>query len=318
MFSIIIPLYNKEKYIAKAIESVLQQTFSRFEIIVVNDGSTDNSLETVERISKLTNQQINLINQPNQGVSAARNNGVKAASFDYIAFLDADDWWHPDFLKSLKELTDDFPDAGIYASAYYTIKNGKSKQSVFGLRNNYKGYLNYFTAYSFAWWMPLTSISVVIPKEIYVKQQGFKESLKFGEDVDLWLRISLASKIAFINKPLAYYNQDVDLKSRALGGKIWNPEHHYIFNLEYLKQEEDNNSELKKLIDGLRVRALLRYYLSGKYQSHTMPELKKVDFKNQPLYFRRIYKYPRFAIKVYFRIKLILSFIKQKLIVLTH
>lgn len=317
MYSVIIPLYNKEKYIAKAIESVLSQTYTSFELIVVNDGSTDQSLKVVKSIPD-TYGRIKIIDHPNSGVSVARNNGVKAASYDYIAFLDADDWWHCDFLKSMKELIDDFPAAGIYASAYYSVKNRKPRLSKFGFDHNYRGYINYFETYSHAWWMPLTSISVVIPKKTFTNLDGFKPSLKFGEDVDLWLRIALTAKVAFINKPLAYYNQDVEKESRALGGKIWKPEHHYVFNLGYLETSEKTNSELKNLLDGLRVRALMRYYLSGKFYKETFLELAKVDFKNQPGYYRRIYRLPRFIVKFYFWSKSIASSIKQQLKYFIH
>ena len=94
MISVVIPLYNKEKYIKRAIESVLNQTFQKFEIIVVNDGSTDKSAEIVQNIK---DPRIRLINQKNAGVSAARNRGIQEAKYEYIAFLDADDFWEKIF-----------------------------------------------------------------------------------------------------------------------------------------------------------------------------------------------------------------------------
>ena len=93
------PLYNKQDYILKCVSSILSQTYSQFELIVINDGSTDNSLSEID---KLTDQRLRIISQANAGVSTARNNGVKEARYDYIAFIDADDWWDKNFLEEMK------------------------------------------------------------------------------------------------------------------------------------------------------------------------------------------------------------------------
>jgi glycosyltransferase involved in cell wall biosynthesis len=323
LFSIIIPLYNKEKHIKKAIDSVLNQSYKRFELIVVNDGSTDRSLEIVEElfqkmhIAENARGKIRIINQPNQGVSAARNNGVKNANSNYIAFLDADDWWDRKFLEEQARLIKLFPEADIYGTGYFRVKNGRLIKSQIGYEDNYSGYIDYFTSYKFKWYMPLTSISVVIPKITFLEQNGFNEQLKFGEDFHLWIRLAISGNVAYINKPLAYYNQDVAVENRAIGEKIWEPDAHYIFNLNFLEKEEKNNPKLKALLDGLRVQALLRYHLSGKFLKETNIELKKVDFSKQNRYYRRIYHYPVFLIKRYFSFKKILSRIKQKIILVS-
>ncbi len=313
MFSVVIPLYNKEKYIAKALNSVIAQSFTDYEIIVVNDGSTDNSLKFVEQISATSDIQINIITQTNQGVSAARNKGVSVAKYDYIAFLDADDWWKVDFLETHSRLLKLYPDAVAYGSGYYIVKNGSLRMSQISYKNDYEGYIDYFDAYTYKWNMPLTSISVVINKKQFVKQNGFNVKLCFGEDFNLWIRLVLSGNIVYANKPLAYYNQDVEINERALGGKIWIPEKHYIFNLDFLKEEEKENPKLKKLLDGLRVRALLRYYLANKYRKETRMELQKVDFKLQNTYFKFIYKSPRLLVVLYFALKNSVYRIVQKL-----
>jgi glycosyltransferase involved in cell wall biosynthesis len=307
----VIPLFNKEKYIQKAIKSVLAQTYTHFELIVVNDGSTD---ESVNIVQQFTDYNIRIINQPNSGVSSARNKGVNKASYDYIVFLDADDWWDLNFLLNMKNLIDNFGDADIFASNYYWVKNDKKRKGQFNLEENYTGYLDYIRAYLFAYYMPLTSISTVIRKTVFLKLNGFKEHLKFGEDFDLWIRIALNYKIAFTNKALAYYNQDVDSNNRALGTKLWKPENHFIFNLAYLEVEEKTNPILKKLLDGLRVRALIRYRLAALYQKETNSILQSVDFSLQPKYYQRIYRWPIAIIRLYFRYKKLGSALKQKLI----
>lgn len=320
MFSIIIPLYNKEKHVKKAIDSVLNQTFRQFELIVVNDGSTDRSLDVVKKLlqslyaNEFLNGKVKIIDQSNRGVSSARNIGVKNAAYEYIAFLDADDWWDKTFLDEQTRLIKSFPGANIYGTGYYRVKNGRNIKSRIGYEDNYSGYIDYFKAYMFKWYMPLTSISVVIPKETYISQRGFNENLKFGEDFHLWIRLAISGKVAYINKPLAYYNQDVEIENRALGEKIWEPESHYIFNLNFFEDEEKKNPKLKTLLDGLRVQALLRYRLSGKYPQETTNELKKVDFTHQTGYYRRLYQYPVVLVKGYFVLKKILSQIKRKLI----
>ena len=313
MFSVVIPLYNKSAYILKAIDSVLNQSFNEFEIVLVDDGSTDDGREKINNYKKKLNLKINIIEQPNLGVSAARNNGVKVALFDYIAFLDADDWWHPDFLLTMKALIQNCPDAGIYGSQYYWVKNGGKRISQNGYIDGYNGYINYFKAYLYAWYMPLTSISTVLKKSVFNELNGFNPNLKFGEDFDLWVRIALKYKIAFVNNALAYYNQDVEPSNRALGySKIQKKESHYIFNLEYLNQEEQQNHLLKQLLDGLRVRALLKYYLTGSYKTETQNILDKIDFSKQPNYYYRLYKYPLVLVKFYLLTKRLGSFFKQK------
>lgn len=115
MISVVIPLYNKEKQIAKTLQTVLNQTYQDFEIVIVNDGSTDGS---VDEVKKFLNPRIRLINQKNGGVSAARNRGIEEAKGEYIAFLDADDLWDIDHLEVLYQLILAYPKNGAYATAY--------------------------------------------------------------------------------------------------------------------------------------------------------------------------------------------------------
>lgn len=98
-YSVVIPLYNKEHYIAGTLRSVLTQTFPDYEVIVVDDGSTDHSLQACKEVRS---DKIRVVQQANQGVSAARNKGIELAAGEYICFLDADDTWHPDYLQISK------------------------------------------------------------------------------------------------------------------------------------------------------------------------------------------------------------------------
>ncbi|MFA6873908.1 MAG: glycosyltransferase family A protein, partial [Bacteroidaceae bacterium] len=121
MISVIIPLYNKERYIKRAICSVLNQSFGNFEIVVINDGSTDNSASIVESID---DTRIKLINQKNTGVSAARNKGIAESKYDFIAFLDADDEWKENHLAIIASLIEKYPLCGVFATSYYFLKKG--------------------------------------------------------------------------------------------------------------------------------------------------------------------------------------------------
>lgn len=312
MFSVIIPLYNKAPYIAKAIESVLGQTFRDFEVIVIDDGSTDQSLEVAKTFE---NKSITIISQPNSGVSTARNNGVKLAKHPYICFLDADDWWHPTFLEEMKRLITDFPDAGIYGSGYYIVKHGQERIAPIGVPQGFeRGIIDYCEVYAKTLCMPLTSISVVIPKHIFDEEEGFKSQLKFGEDFDLWIRIALKHKVILVNKPLAYYNQDVDVNNRGVAvHKTYSPVNHFIFNLDYLYDNEKNNHRLKILLDKLRVYILLKYRMQRAFPKEYNAEIKKVDFSVQPLGVRLQYYLPVWFLKQYYGLKfLVWNIVKGK------
>lgn len=321
MFSVIIPLYNKAPYIEKAIRSVAAQTFREFELIVINDGSTDNSLEVAKNIfDEISNDRtqtpplggFRVASQPNFGVSTARNNGVKMAKYPYICFLDADDWWAPTFLEEMKSLIEEFPDAGIYGTSYFKVKDGKHIPANIGVDNGFeRGYINYCQVYAKTMWMPLTSISVCIPKAILDEEKGFKPNLKLGEDFDLWVRIAMKHSVAFLNKPLAYYNQDVDVKNRAVGMKFYKPEEHMLF-MDYGRMMQ--NSDFRYLYEKLAVYGLLKYYLADKNKLEVTKILQTIDWKDKTLKDRLCYRIlPKSVVRVWFRLLTTLSTIKNSI-----
>lgn len=309
-FSIIIPLYNKAAYIEKAVHSVLSQTFNNFELIVVDDGSTDNGPEIVKSLL-LTDYHSQLITQANQGVSTARNNGVKVAKGDYIAFLDADDWWEPTFLEQMNLLINAFPAAGIYGSSYFKVKNGKIMPANIGVDKNFeKGTINYFKVYARTLWMPLWTGSTIVLKKIFEEENGFKPQLKLGEDFDLWVRIAQKYSVAYINRPLAYYNQDVVQAGRAIGAKLYQPEEHMLF-AHY--GELMQNVDFKYLFDRLAVYSLLPYYLNKINTKEVTQILNHIDWKIQEAKYVWYYKrLPRWLVKWYFDLKNIGSKFKKK------
>lgn len=289
---------------AKAIQSVLVQTFTDYELVIVDDGSKDDSAEIAE---KAIDGQPNcrLTRQENAGVSIARNNGVAISQGDYLCFLDADDWWEPTFLEEMSKLIEEYPDAGIYGTNYTIVNENKRKTRVaqVGVEEGFeKGYINYFRAYAKTMYMPLTSITVAIPRKVFDEMQGFPKGIKLGEDFLLWVRIAMKQQVVYMNKPLAFYNQDVDGQNRGVG-KLYPTREHFLWNVSAFDPMEKGNEDYKRLIDALRVTGLLRYYLAKEYRQAALEELHKVDWDKQPRKQRKIYKKPLWCVKVRYGIK---------------
>ena len=159
-----------------------------------------------------------------------------------------------------------------------------------------KGYINYCKVYAKTMYMPLTSISVAIPRPVFEEIAGFPKGIKLGEDFLLWIRVALKYKVAFLNRPLAYYNQDVDATNRGVG-KLYNPQEHMLWNLGFLSEEEKTNPDCKQLLDNLRTYGLLPYYLSKQYYEDAQKELDKVDWNLQSKEMRDQYHLPLWWIK---------------------
>jgi glycosyltransferase involved in cell wall biosynthesis len=287
-FSVIIPLYNKAPYVKKAIESVLEQTWRDFELVVVDDGSSDDSYAIAESVLKECTIPYQLIHQKNTGVSTARNNGVATSHGDFLCFLDADDWWMPTFLEKMDGLIRDYPEAGIYGTNYYYVKNGIEKVCILGVET---GYINYCRIYAERLKMPLWTGATSLSKKIFHEMGGFRPHLRLGEDFDLWIKIALKYKVAFLNEPLSYYFQDSDATWRLIG-KLQEPSYHMLWNLDYLAEEEKSNPDYKQLIDNLRTYSLLPYYLSSEFRNKAKTELAKVCWEKQPQKVVRLYKTP--------------------------
>ena len=364
-FSVIIPLYNKAPYIRKALESVLAQTYTDYEVIVVDDGSTDDSCAIADEIvreamgnglwaiDEETNRLIassphRLIRQANSGVSAARNNGVAQSHGEYIAFLDADDWWEPTYLERMAQLIADYPEAGLYACNYVYYKPGKTHVAL----NIPTGYINYPKAYYEGWAMPVTSITAIMPRTVFDEMGGFPLGIKLGEDFLLWAKTAMHYPVAFLNEALAWYNNDVPVNLRATRN-LHASEHHMLFRLELLgdkamrllgdeasgtndeckvdsvkfkgtgNSEADTNAstpytlhptpseaDWKRLIDKLRVGGLLEYWMSKEYHDLAAQELAKVDWSKQPESIKRIYKTPIWMLKAKIQVMKWGSFLK--------
>lgn len=200
-FSIIIPLYNKAYSIEGCINSVLLQSYPDFEVIVVNDGSTDNSLSIVSSSfsDEIARGIIKVIDQPNQGVSVARNNGTLTAHSNFICFLDADDEWKPDFLHNMKSLIEDYPEAALYCLQHETKSlNQHPVTNHCYYKNGFRGYVNNFYKASL-FGSIANSSKVCVEKEALMHIGGFPENQKSGEDLFVWMELARIYKVAFYN-----------------------------------------------------------------------------------------------------------------------
>ena len=187
-FSIIVPLYNKADYVRKALESILTQSYTNYEVVIIDDESTDNSLSIVNDFVKTVESgKWKVESQPNSGVAAARNNGVAKSKGEFVCFLDADDWWEPTWLEEMDRLIAEYPDAGIYASNYIYYKPGKTHVAL----SLPRGYLDYPKAYYEGSSMPVWTGATCMPRRVFYEMGGFPNGIKLGEDFLLWAQTAL-------------------------------------------------------------------------------------------------------------------------------
>lgn len=218
--SVIIPAYNCAKYITEAIESVLKQTYTDFEIVVVNDGSTDNTEEVLKEY--IENGIVNYIYQKNKGVSAARNRGIISAKGDYIAFLDADDFWEPEKIGQQVEAFQEYPGAGLSFSNYQKVDESKGIQQL-GFCGRVDDWFNKHRVtpdLAYGWLYRelligdcVITISVLVKRAVLEEIGLFDETFKIGEDYDLWLRIAQKYPLLYINRVLCKYRYRPDSAS---------------------------------------------------------------------------------------------------------
>lgn len=198
--SVIIPAYNAMSYLPETIESVLQQTFTDLEILIVNDGSSDN---IVEWASSLTDPRIKLISQTNQGVSAARNTALSKAKGEYIAFLDADDLWQQTKLEKQVQFLDNHPTVGLVATWMILTdedNNPLSEVKIDFKQGNIRKEIIEISL------IPCGSIPMV--RHVCFDKVGlFDSTLRFGEDWEMWTRIAANYDFGLIKELLVYYRQ---------------------------------------------------------------------------------------------------------------
>ncbi|PUZ30301.1 Glycosyl transferase family 2 [Chitinophaga costaii] len=214
MITVLIPLYNKASLISRTLDSVRQQTFTQYEVVIVDDGSTDGSHAVVQAYLATHGSfatRVRVIQQPNQGVSAARNRGMAASNNDWVAFLDADDQWHASYLQRLYDMTIQYPDCQVFGTAYTLVTApGKSRPAVLHHlpRTNASCRIDQYFVVATASAPPLSSSSTMVSRRALQAIGGFPPGIGAGEDLLTWARLALHCNLAYDNHPLATIDRD--------------------------------------------------------------------------------------------------------------
>lgn len=280
MFSVVIPLFNKEGCIAKTLDSVLSQSFSDFEVIVVDDGSSDGSADIV---AAMNDTRIRYISQNNGGPSSARNTGIKAATGEMVAFIDADDIWLPDYLREMDKLIEDFPDAVIYGMNYGVIEGEKvvCKETAF-----YQGYLDgSWESFPFFYW----TSSTCCRKSTLTRLGGFDVRMMYGEDCDMWYRLLLEGKGVIDTRVFAYYNKDV---GNSLTRSNMPLEKHIPFFIDKYAESRKDNAGFRRYFDEQMVYRLYPYLFEKRYRKMAHHLAGKLDYSQLKRSMRFRMRYP--------------------------
>lgn len=298
-FSIIIPLYNKEKFIESTLKSVLEQTYQNFEIIIVNDGSTDKSVALAEQF---TDHRIKIFHQQNQGVSVARNNGITYATAQYICFLDADDYWYPHFLETFNSLIENYKNQYVFSAAFEVETKWNTFKSLYSIDSSKKDLVVDFFEASKKECVLWTSCAV-FEKSVFDKIGNFDKTIKIAQDTDLWIRIGLHYPIVFTWETLAIYKHDAESLSKKTDDL--NDRLHF----KKFEKEEKTNPKLKAYLDLMRYFAAMHSKLNNNLKS--FKELvNEINYSNLSLKKRILLKIPVNIIKLLLKVQQLLVKLK--------
>ncbi len=269
-FSVVISVFNKEKYIAETLKSVLAQTFTDFEVVILNDGSTDNS---EAEILKFKDPRIRYFSKENQGASAGRNFTIQQAEANYIALMDADDYWYPFYLEEQNRLLTEFPNESVFATATEIKRNRKTFKNSYSTQTFGKDSIlvDYFQASQLD--SVLLSISTVLKKPIFENVGWYDPKIKSGEDTDLYVRIGLKYKVVFSPKVCATYI----IRKNSLFQSVKNLEEKA--NFEAYEIFEKDNPALKKFLDLNRYSLCILAKLEGNKEAF-QKNFQKIDQEN--------------------------------------
>jgi glycosyltransferase involved in cell wall biosynthesis len=228
MISVVIPLYNKASTIRRCLKSVFSQTIAPNELIIINDGSQDDSLEIVKQVIDFNSEiSIKIVDQKNAGVSYTRNKGVSLARNKYIAFLDADDEWHEEFIESAQKVISKHQDISLFTCKHKIFDNSIGSyipKQDFG--RNETGIIDNYLSLAKSY--PIVNSSKVVVNKLYFsKVGGFPEKAKVCEDLFLWIKLSECAPIAYCDKLLVTIYQAPDNSRGARVGEIPYPIMYY-------------------------------------------------------------------------------------------
>ncbi len=268
MFSVIIPVYNGAHCIDGAVKSVLAQTEKEWEIVIVNDGSTDDTLGVLKKYEG--DGRIRVYSQPNAGVSAARNKAMSLARYGYYAFLDADDVWDADHLETMRKLIKKYPGAGLYASAVRVeMVNGKiqTEYDYFRNRTGEDVFLEDFLGeyHRDKTVKIFTPVSTCVTREAMEKTGGFPVGCKIGEDLEMDLRVAAYFPVALTKKNTATYKK---VNSTATKDRSFDPDWGFFEGVKALYADEtipaQKRENLRKVMDWFTMRRCRHYIIDGR------------------------------------------------------
>lgn len=284
LFSVVIPLYNKEAYISETIKSVLEQSVQDFELIVLNDGSTDNSLNIVKAFK---DSRISLIDQKNIGLSATRNKGINLASGDIVTLLDADDLWHTDFLKEIKSFHDKHANVDVFGTSYQEYNGTQllSTKKNIPLTKFGTSFIieDFFKCNLF---QPILTASSIAFKKHITENLAFDSTINYGEDIDFYIKCFSQHKLGYVYKDLAIIRVDNQDQITTTGIKDKN-----IPNFDTY-QNISGNGSLKRYVDFVRYSFATQYKTIGDFSNYKKLA-EKVDIKNLTLKQVFLLKSPR-------------------------
>lgn len=296
MISVVIPLYNKEKSIVSTLQSVVDQTYTDWECIVINDGSSDNSLEIVKNYVdglKIEDRRLKILSKPNGGVCSARNRGIQEAKGEYVALLDGDDIWDKEYLTEQSKMIDDFPDAAMWGINFAETNNGKLvRRLATGLPGGYRWYVHdYFQ-------MPgrrsdlFCSSSVVIKKSVFEEVGYFDERIKYSEDIDMWYRIIATHKVAFYDRYMVFYRFDAENRTLRRTQKLSQSLPYYVG--KYQAPMFKANEAFYRWINRWSANHLRIYYFEGNKEDKMAAReaMKNLDYAVIPPKYKKLFGWP--------------------------
>lgn len=295
-FTVIIPLFNKENFIENTLKSVLNQSFIDFEVLIINDGSTDKS---EEKVLEFKDTRIHYFYKENEGVSAARNFGIEKAKSDYITFIDADDFWYPNFLEEMFKNIRRFPELKVFSAAIEVETSKKIIPSTYSIVKTADcEIVNYFEASSKE--TVICTSCAVFHKSVFEKTGNFDIQLKSGEDTDMWIRIGLIYPILFSWKILARYVYDPKSLTKNHTTTI------NSFDFSKYTSLEKTNPSLKKFLDLNRFSLAVKSKIIGE-KKHFLLFYKAIDLENLSFKKRILLKLPVYILKPLIDLKTLLA-----------